>query len=157
MERIDEGQPFAVFVDFAITPQALEKTLTTVRMMVGSDHRILVLTGSCGDRMKEKRPIIGELCSTLADVTVITDDESYTEDPLRVIEDVWVGVNQSHIEAHKIIDRREAIRFILSQARPGDAVVLCGLGSYPSRMTPQGPIPWNEQEIVRGELQRMRG
>lgn len=152
MERIDEGQPFAVFVDFAITPQAMEKTLTTVRQMVGADHRVLVLTGSCGDRMREKRPVIGRLCSTLADVTVITDDESYTEDPLSVIDAVWAGVDPSTTDAHKIIDRHAAITFILAQATPGDAVVLCGLGSYPSRMTPKGPIPWNEQEIVREAL-----
>lgn len=152
MERIDEGQPFSVFIDFAITPQAMEKTLSTIRAMVGTDHRVLVLTGSCGDRMKEKRPVIGRLCSQLADVVVITDDESYTEDPAAIIDDIWNGVDPSQTDARKIPDRREAIAFILSQAKPGDAVVLCGLGSYPSRMTINGVMPWNEQEIVRRML-----
>ncbi len=155
MERIEEGQPFSVFVDFAITPQAFEKTLATVRAMVGKDHRVLVLTGSCGDRMKEKRPVIGRLCSQLADVTVITDDESYEEDPRKVMEEVWAGVDQTTTDAHKIFDRREAIAFILAQARPGDVVVLCGLGSYPTRMTPNGPIPWNEQMITRTLLREL--
>lgn len=156
MEKIDEGQPFSVFVDFAITPQAFEKTLTTVRQMVG-DKRVLVLTGSCGDRMKEKRPVIGKLCSDMADVVVITDDESYAEDPRKVMEEVWAGVDKAKADAHKIFDRREAIAKILSLAKPGDAVVLCGLGSYPSRMTPSGPIPWNEQEIVRELLRTGSG
>lgn len=156
MERIDEEQPFSVFVDFAITPQAMEKTLTTIRAMVGSDHRVLVLTGSCGDRMKEKRPVIGQLCSQLADVTVITDDESYTEDPAAIIDDIWNGIDTTKTDAHRIPDRREAIGFILRAAKPGDAVVLCGLGSYASRMTLNGPIPWNEQEIVRNMLKDRR-
>jgi UDP-N-acetylmuramoyl-L-alanyl-D-glutamate--2,6-diaminopimelate ligase len=103
--------------------------------------------------MKEKRPVIGKLCSELADVVVITDDESYAENPVKVMEEVWAGVDASKTEAHKIFDRREAIRLIFSQAESGDAVVLCGLGSYPSRMTPKGPIPWNEQEIARELLQ----
>ena len=155
MEQIDEGQPFSVFIDFAITPQAFEKTLMTIRQMVGSDHRVLVLTGSCGDRMKEKRPIIGKLCSDLADVVVITDDESYEEDPRAVMEEVWAGVDQAKTEAYKIFDRRTAIAKIFAVAKSGDAVVLCGLGSYPSRMTPSGPVPWNEQEIAR-EFLRVR-
>ncbi len=153
MEAIDEGQPFRVFVDFAITPQAFEKTLSTVRLMLEPGKRILVLTGSCGDRMKEKRPIVGNICSQLADVVVITDDEPYTEDPRKIIEEVWAGVDRSKTDAHKIFDRREAITFILGQARPG---LLSGLGSYPSGMMKNGPVPWNEQEIVR-ELLRMQG
>jgi UDP-N-acetylmuramyl tripeptide synthase len=69
---------------------------------------------------------------------------------------VWVGVNRQKTDAYKVFDRREAIALILSKAKPGDAVVLCGLGSYPTRMTPQGPIPWNEQEITREILKMMR-
>ncbi len=149
MEAIDEGQNFSVFIDFAISPQAFEKILTTTREIVGDDKRILVLTGSCGDRMREKRPIIGKLCSELADVVVITDDEPYTEDPLQVIEDVWNGVDQSQCSAHKIIDRREAMEFILKDAKEGDSVLLCGLGSYPSRMFADGPHPWDEQGTTR--------
>ena len=156
MERIDEGQNFSVFIDFAITPQAFEKTLTTIRQMVGDAHRVIVLTGSCGDRMKEKRPIIGKLCSERADVVVITDDESYAEDPTKVMEEVWAGVDQTQTEAYKIFDRCEAMSKALSVAKPGDAVVLCGLGSYPSRMTPNGPVPWNEQEMTRQLLRELQ-
>lgn len=153
MEPIDEGQSFAVYVDFTVTPQAFTKTLTTARQMIEPGKRILVLTGSCGDRMREKRPIVGRLCSELADRVVITDDESYAEDPHTVIEEVWAGVDPS--KGRKIFDRREAIRSILKEAKPGDLVLLCGLGSYPSRMTPKGPIPWNEQEIARGILREL--
>lgn len=155
MERIDEGQNFDVFIDFTVTPNAFDKTLETLNEIKGERGRTLILTGSCGDRMKEKRPIIGRMCSERADVVVITDDEPYTEDPLQIIEQVWQGVNTEQCEAHKIFDRREAIEKILSLAREGDCVLLCGMGSYPSRWTKDGPVEWNEQEIARDILRSM--
>lgn len=154
MERIDEGQDFSVYIDFTITPAAFEKTLRTLREMVDESNKVLVLTGSCGDRMKEKRPQVGKICSELADVVVITNDEPYTEDPQKIIDDVWAGVDQSACEAEQIMDRRSAIEWICNKASTGDAVLLCGLGSYPFIMTAEGPKPWNEQEITRDILQK---
>ncbi|OIO53621.1 hypothetical protein AUJ46_04490 [Candidatus Peregrinibacteria bacterium CG1_02_54_53] len=156
MERIDEGQDFSVFVDFTVTPAAYEKTLTTLRGMLPEDKRILVLTGSCGDRMREKRPIVGRLCSELADVVVVTNEDPYTEDPRKIIDEVWAGVDQSKTEAHKIFDRKEAIAFLFSHAQPGDAVILCAKGSDTTMMTAQGQIPWNEREIARELLRTQK-
>ncbi len=152
LELIDAGQSFQVFVDFTITPAAFEKTLSTLRRMVGDEHHVLVLTGSCGDRMREKRPIIGKICSQIADVVVITNDEPYSEDPQKIIDEVWDGIDQSACEAKQIPDRREAMRWIFRQAKAGDAVLLCGLGSYPHIMTANGPVQWNEQEVAREVL-----
>lgn len=149
MERIDEGQPFSVFIDFAVSPQAYEKTLQTLRGIVGADHKVLVLCSSCGNRMKEKRPEIGRVCSKLADIVVATEDETYGEDPHNVLEEVWAGIDQSACEAHKIFDRREAIAFILSRAQTGDAVVLCGMGPFSTMTKLEGRIPWDEREIAR--------
>jgi len=155
MERIDEGQPFAVFVDFTVTPAAYEKTLTTLRAMLAPGKRILVLTGSCGDRMREKRPIVGHICSTLADIVVVSNEDPYTEDPQKIIEEVWTGIDQSQCEAHKIFDRREAISFLFAHAEPGDAVILCAKGADTTMMTAAGQIPWNERAIAR-ELLRAK-
>ncbi len=152
MERIDEGQPFAVFVDFTVTPAAYEKTLKTLRAMLPAGRRILVLTGSCGDRMREKRPIVGQLCSELADVVVVSNEDPYTEDPHQIIEEVWTGIDQSKTEAYKIFDRKEAMEFLLRKAEPGDAVILCAKGSDTTMMTATGQIPWNEREIARSLL-----
>jgi UDP-N-acetylmuramoyl-L-alanyl-D-glutamate--2,6-diaminopimelate ligase len=149
MERIDEGQNFHVFVDFTVTPGAYEKTLSSVRQMLPLGKRLLVLTGSCGDRMREKRPLIGAICSRLADVVVVTEDETLTEDPLQTIEDVWAGMNQMETEGHKIPDRREAIAFLLRSAKEGDAVVLCGMGACTSMQTREGLRPWDEREVAR--------
>lgn len=152
MESIDEGQNFSVFVDFTVTPAAYEKTLMTLRKMIGVDKRILVLTGSCGDRMKEKRPIVGGLCSSLADIVVVTNEDPYTEDPQAIIDEVWSGIDQNICSAKQIFDRKEAIKWILSQAKEGDAVILCAKGSDTTMWVATGQIPWNEREVAREVL-----
>jgi UDP-N-acetylmuramoyl-L-alanyl-D-glutamate--2,6-diaminopimelate ligase len=155
MERIDEGQPFAVFVDFTVTPASYERTLGTLKTMLAGG-RLLVLMGSCGDRMKEKRPIIGSLAGRLADVVVVTNEDPYTEDPEQIIDQVLAGMHGARADVHRIVDRGEAIRFLLGQAKPGDIVVFCGKGSDTTMWTAQGKIPWNEREIVRNELRSLQ-
>ena len=102
--------------------------------------------------MKEKRPQVGKICSELADVVVVTNEDPYTEDPEKIIDEVWAGVDQAKTEAHRMSDRREAIAFLLSKAKPGDAVLLCGKGSDTQMWTKQGQIPWNERQITRDLL-----
>ncbi len=156
MERIDEGQPFSVYVDFTVTPNAYEKTLSAIRATLEPGARLLVLTGSCGNRMREKRPMIGEIVSRLADVVVVSEDETVTEDQHKVIEEVWAGIDQSKIEAHKIFDRREGIRFLFGAAQAGDAVALCGMGACQTMQTINGLRPWDEREIAREELRNLK-
>ncbi len=155
LESVDEGQDFSVFVDFTVSPQAYEKTLSTLRTVVGDTGRVLVLCGSCGDRMKEKRPEVGRIASELADVVVVAEDETYGEDPHEVLEEVWAGVKQDACEAHKIFDRREAIGWIMKEAKTGDAVALCGMGPYTTFSKKEGVIPWNEAEIARSALRTL--
>jgi UDP-N-acetylmuramoyl-L-alanyl-D-glutamate--2,6-diaminopimelate ligase len=154
MERIDAGQPYHVFVDFTVTPASYEKTLGTLKAMLKNGQRLLVLTGSCGDRMKEKRPLVGKIVSEHADVMVVANEDPYTEDPQKIIDEVWAGVNQSKTQAHRIFDRRDAIAFLLEQAKPGDIVVLCGKGSDTTMWMKEGQVPWNEREIVRKMLRQ---
>ena len=156
LEPIEEGQNFSVFVDFTVSLQAYIKTLSTLRSVVGEHGRVLVLCGSCGNRMKEKRPEVGRIASELADVVVVTEDETYGEDPHKVLEEVWAGVQQNKCEAKKIFSRREAIAWILREAKEGDAVVLCGMGPYTSFSTLKGPVPWNEAEIAREILRTLQ-
>ncbi len=154
LERIDEGQPFSVFVDFTVTPLAYERALSTVREM-HPNGRLLVLTGACGDRMREKRPQIGAICSRIADVVVVTTDETQREDPLRVIDEVWAGVDGTQAEARKIVDRREAIEWLCAEANPGDAVVLCGMGACQTMQTRSGLVPWDERDVARESLRKL--
>ncbi len=156
MEEIDEGQEFSVFVDFAVSPQAYEHTLKALRNMVGENGRVLVLCSSCGNRMEEKRPEVGRICSQLADITVATEDETYGEDPHSVLDEVWAGVDQNTTEAHKIFDRKEAISFLFKQAKKGDAVVLCGMGPFSTFTKLEGRIPWDERKVAREILQKLK-
>jgi len=148
MERIDAGQPFHVFIDFTVTPQSYEKTLSTLKAGLPADKRLLVLMGSCGDRMKEKRPVIGKIASGYADILVVTNEDPYTEDPEKIIDEVWAGIDQVATQAHRIFDRRQAIEFLIKQAKPGDIVILCGKGSDTTMWVKDGQIPWNERAIA---------
>jgi UDP-N-acetylmuramoyl-L-alanyl-D-glutamate--2,6-diaminopimelate ligase len=156
MERIDEGQPFAVYVDFTVTPASYTATLSTLKTILEPGHRLLALTGSCGDRMREKRPEVGRIVSQYADVMVVANEDPYTEDPENIINEVWAGIEQAKTKAHRIFDRKEAIAFLLKEAKPGDIVVLCGKGSDTTMWMKDGKVPWNEREIVRELLKEMK-
>lgn len=155
MERIDFGQKFAVYIDFTVTPQSYESTLSTLKASLKPGGKLLVLTGSCGDRMKEKRPLVGKIVSSYADVMVVANEDPYTEDPEKIIDEVWAGVDQSATDAHRIFDRREAIRFLLGKAKENDTVIFCGKGSDTTMWVKTGQIPWNEREIVSEELRNL--
>lgn len=170
MESIHCGQPFSIFIDFTVTPQAYEATLSTARSMLQENGRLLVLAGSCGDRMKEKRPVVGKLCVKLADITVITNEDPYTEDPETIIDAVIAGAKESvttfmNVQnlprnlpskfCIKILDRREALRWILRTARSGDIVLLCGKGADITMMIGTEQIPWNERQITEQELAKL--
>jgi UDP-N-acetylmuramoyl-L-alanyl-D-glutamate--2,6-diaminopimelate ligase len=171
MERIEAGQPFTVFVDFTVTPAAYLHTLSSARTIAGQ-HRLLVLTGSCGDRMPEKRPEVGALCARFADIVAVTNEDPYSENPEKIIDEVLAGIPQTfprfigqeaRIQAAtlparyciRISDRLETIRFLFREAKPGDVVLLCGKGTDVTMMTARGQIPWNEREIAFRELQTL--
>src|SRR3989338_2321543 len=156
MECIDEGQPFTVFIDFTVTPAAYEKTLSAIRLTLTAGHRLLVLAGSCGDRMRENRHLIGNICTEFADIIVVTNEDPYTEDPEKIINEVWNGIDQKMMEAHRIPDRRKAMTFLFRKAEPGDIVLLCGKGSDITMWIASGQIPWNEREITRELLRDLR-
>lgn len=166
MEAVPGPQPFRVYVDFTVTPSAYEKTLSTLRASLNAEQKLLVLAGSCGDRMKEKRPLVGEICTRLADITIITNEDPYTEDPETIIDEVLSGVPSSvpilrevtdlpnsHV-CLRISDRMQAIDTMLRLAKPGDALLFAGKGSDVTMMTKGGQIPWNEREILQKKLQR---
>ncbi len=170
MESVNCGQPFSIFIDFTVTPQAYEATLRTARNMLQENGRLLVLAGSCGDRMKEKRAVVGKLCGKLADITVVTNEDPYTEDPETIMDAVIAGakeivptfMNVQNLPAIvptkfciKILDRREAIRWILQAARKDDVVLLCGKGADITMMIATKQIPWNEKQITEEELAKL--
>ena len=126
IEVVPVPADFAVIIDYAHTPDALENILTTVRDFTAG--RVICLFGCGGDRDRSKRPMMGAAAGQLADVAVVTSDNPRTEDPEAIIADILPGLEGTGAERHVESDRRRAIRLALSLARPGDTVVLAGKG-----------------------------
>ena len=139
-------QPFKVIVDYAHTPDALEK----VYREIGNSRMVCVLGSAGGGRDKWKRPKMGQIADKYCDEIILTDEDPYQEDPSQIIEDVALGI--SNHEVSKIVDRREAIKTALSRGKSGDVIIITGKGSEPLMMTKDGPVPWSDKKIVNEEL-----
>jgi len=140
-------EPFTVIVDYAHTPDALEKVYQTAKLF--SPRIIGVLGSAGGGRDKWKRPKMGRIAAEYCDKIIITNEDPYSEDPQEIINQVADG-----IEAEKIINRREAIRKALQFAQEGDIVVITGKGCEPWMCLADGQkIPWDDRKIVREEFQ----
>ena len=140
-----------VVIDYAHTPDALEKILQTMRAV--SDGRVVAVFGCGGDRDGTKRPIMGRIAAENADFTVVTSDNPRTEDPGSIIADILEGIPA---EAPKAVipDRREAIAWALDHHEPGDVIVLAGKGHETYQEVNGVKHPMDEREIVAGHLYR---
>ncbi len=154
-ERIEAGQPYDVVVDYAHTPDGLEKLLTAARAI--TKHRVLLVFGACGDRDKAKRPVMGEIAARLADRIFLTDEESYNEDPETIRKMLYDGIEKvkgGAMKTTEIADRRDAIEKALSVATKGDTVLITGMGHEVYRIVNGKRIPWNDADVVREILQK---
>lgn len=150
-EPVEAGQPFSVLVDFAHTPDALERVLEAGREMAeASQGRLSVVFGCGGDRDPSKRAPMGAVAERLADVVVITSDNSRHEDPAAIIAEIRsvIAADRATVEA----DRRRAIRFVLSQSRAGDVVVIAGKGHETTQMTGDKIEPFDDRVVAAQEL-----
>ncbi len=154
MERVDMGQDFTVIVDFAHTPRALEVALKTCRKWTRG--RLIVVFGCAGLRDREKRPMMGRIAGRLADLAVLTAEDPRTEDVNEIISQIAAGceeVGRREGEGYvRIPDRREAIRWAVAQARPGDLVIVTGKGHEQSMCIGTVEYPWDEFKAVREAL-----
>jgi UDP-N-acetylmuramoyl-L-alanyl-D-glutamate--2,6-diaminopimelate ligase len=150
-ETVDEGQPFAVVVDYAHTPDSLENVLRAARPL--TQNRLVVVFGAGGDRDRGKRPVMGEIASRLADRVIVTSDNPRSEDPDAIIAEILAGIDR---EVEHDADRRQAIGQAVADAEPGDVVVIAGKGHEQGQEFEQGrKIPFDDvtvaREILRGE------
>lgn len=150
MERIKSPKGFEIVVDFALTPDALDKLYKVLKET--TTGRIIGLIGSCGDRDKEKRPVMGEIVTSYCDLTIVTDEEPYSEDPMAIMQAVLEGakkVKKMGEGLELIEDRYSALEYAVKQAEEGDVIVITGMGSFQTRTMNEGPMPWDEREVVR--------
>ena len=152
LARVEAGQPFSVIVDYAHTPDAIEKVLTLLRDLHPSG-RLIAVFGSAGERDVEKRPLQGAIAARLADFTIITSEDPRFEDPDAIIAQIAAGAEAAGAEEGKTLfcrtDRRDAVRLALDLARSGDCVLLAGKGHEASIIRGREKLPWDEASVAR--------
>ena len=155
-ERIENDRGYDIIVDYAHTPDGLEKLLTAARAI--TKNRIILVFGACGDRDKSKRPIMGEIAARLADRIMLTDEESYNENPDQIRQQIYQGIEQAKGEGKttEIADRQAAIEKALSIATKGDTVLVTGLGHEVYRIIDGERIAWNDSEVIAGLLDKVK-
>src|SRR3989344_1480093 len=152
-ERLVTHKGFEVVVDYAHTPDALEKVYRTITSVLRPNKLICVLGSAGGGRDRWKRKEMGALAAKFCQVIFITNEDPYDEDPQLIIDDVAQGAGS---QAEKVLDRKEAIHKAMHLAEIGDVVVLTGKGIEPWIMGPKGSKQsWNEVEVVKEELQNL--
>lgn len=159
LEKIEEGQSFAVIVDYAPEPASLTKVYEVIKTL--PHQRIIHLLGSTGGgRDIARRPILGRIAAQNADIVIVTNEDPYDDDPQEIINQVAEGAEKSgqvlENNLFKILDRREAIRFALTLATEGDLVLITGKGAEQAMVVKDNQkIPWDDRVVVREELKRL--
>jgi UDP-N-acetylmuramoyl-L-alanyl-D-glutamate--2,6-diaminopimelate ligase len=156
MERIARGQPFLVVVDFAHTPNALQRALDAARRMVSAGGRVIAVFGSAGKRDVEKRRLMADLAARQADLTVLTAEDPRTE----ALDDILATMAAAcraagAVEGEnfwRVPDRGRAIHFALSLANPADIVLICGKGHEQSMCFGTIEYPWDDREATMTAL-----
>lgn len=157
MENVPNDKNLNIIIDYAVTPDSLQKLYELIEESKENNSKVISVFGSCGERDRGKRPIMGEIVSKFADYVIITNEDPYNEDPHRIIEEVASGVKNKRegSDFWKIFDRREAIRKALELANPQDVIVITGKGAEETMAVGKERIPWNDKMVVLEELERV--
>jgi UDP-N-acetylmuramoyl-L-alanyl-D-glutamate--2,6-diaminopimelate ligase len=151
-ERVDAGQPFAVLVDYAHTPDALGRVLAAARPLAGAGGQVVCVFGCGGDRDPAKRPLMGAAVAAAADVAVLTSDNPRSEDPQAIADAVLPGLATGPAAVTVELDRRVAIATALAAAAPGDVVVIAGKGHESGQTAGGRTRPFDDRVVARAEL-----
>jgi UDP-N-acetylmuramoyl-L-alanyl-D-glutamate--2,6-diaminopimelate ligase len=149
-ESVPNSRGFSVVVDYAHTPDGLENLLKSAQAL--HPRRVLIVFGCGGDRDRTKRPIMGAIASTLADIAVVTSDNPRTEDPQQILQDILPGMT-GRAQRHVVVDREAAIRCAIEMAEPGDMVLIAGKGHEDYQIIGTTKYPFDDREIARRVLQ----
>jgi UDP-N-acetylmuramoyl-L-alanyl-D-glutamate--2,6-diaminopimelate ligase len=171
LERVENRLGISILVDYAHSPDALEKVLGAVRPL--AQGKVITVFGCGGDRDRGKRPLMGEIAGRLSDFVVVTSDNPRTEDPLAILDEIEVGVARSGLKKFRVsgpgsrvsenkvergyvmeADRRAAIGFAIKVASPGDLVLIAGKGHEDYQILGTKKIHFDDREVARDELER---
>ena len=154
VESVPTDGDYSVYIDYAVTPDAVENILRTLRGV--APGRLVMLFGCGGDRDKSKRPVMGRIASELSDYVIVTSDNPRTEDPEAIIADILPGLEQGSTPYTVICDRIEAIRWAIENHREGDLILLCGKGHEDYQIIGHEKIHMDEREIVADILRERK-
>jgi UDP-N-acetylmuramoyl-L-alanyl-D-glutamate--2,6-diaminopimelate ligase len=147
LEPVEAGQPYRILVDYAHTPDALERLLLAVREL--TDRKIILVFGCGGDRDRGKRFPMGEIAGRLADIPIATSDNPRSEDPSAILAEVGAGLEASGAtKALRLVDRREAIQAAIDLANPGTVVVIAGKGHETTQVIGGEETPFDDRKIA---------
>ena len=152
LELLKTNTEYGVIIDYAHTPDGLEKAINAVRGF--TKGRVITVFGCGGDRDKTKRPKMGRMATDLSDIVIITTDNPRTEDPDEIIKEILIGTVGSKAEVVCVTDRSEAIKYALSTAKKGDTVLLAGKGHETYQVIGKERIHYDEREIVDSILKK---
>jgi UDP-N-acetylmuramoyl-L-alanyl-D-glutamate--2,6-diaminopimelate ligase len=150
-EPVDEGQDYTVIVDYAHTPDALERGLQAARGITAPGGRLIAVFGCGGDRDRTKRPIMGRLATDLADMAIATSDNPRSEDPAAILQEVVSGVVRPSVLRVEV-NRRTAILEAISSAKPGDVVLIAGKGHETGQTIGDVVHPFDDREVARAAI-----
>jgi UDP-N-acetylmuramoyl-L-alanyl-D-glutamate--2,6-diaminopimelate ligase len=145
-ERVDEGQPFAVVVDYSHTDDALRNAISVARTL--NPKRVITVFGCGGDRDRTKRPIMGQVAGELSDLVFVTSDNPRSEEPLQIMNDVLVGTGRTNTRTIAEPDRASAIRKAIENANAGDIVLLAGKGHETYQIFRDKTIHFDDREVA---------
>jgi UDP-N-acetylmuramoyl-L-alanyl-D-glutamate--2,6-diaminopimelate ligase len=151
MEKIANVQGIEILIDYAVTPNALEKLYDLVsQMKPKKDSKIIAVFGACGERDRGKRPIMGEIVSSYADVVILTNEDPYHENPHRIVNEIAKGITGKKRGKNyfHIMNRRKAIARALKLAQEGDIIVITGKGAEEIMVIGEQRIPWNDKRAI---------
>jgi UDP-N-acetylmuramoyl-L-alanyl-D-glutamate--2,6-diaminopimelate ligase len=149
-ERVDEGQPFGVVVDYSHTDDALKNAIAVARTL--NPKRVITVFGCGGDRDRTKRPLMGQAAGEGSDLAIVTSDNPRSEDPLQIINDVMVGLRRTDTKSIVEPDRGSAIRKAIEEATAGDIVLLAGKGHETYQIFRDRTIHFDDREVAREVL-----
>jgi|LSQX01.1.fsa_nt_gb UDP-N-acetylmuramoyl-L-alanyl-D-glutamate--2,6-diaminopimelate ligase len=146
-EVVNIGKNYTIMIDYAHSPDSLENILTTVKGY--APGRVVCVFGCGGDRDRTKRSVMGEISGKLADFTIITSDNPRTEEPETIIKDIEEGIKSTNAAYIKIVDRKEAIRYAMTNAKPKDIILLAGKGHETYIILKDKTIHFDEREVIQ--------